>query len=63
MTTAEQDELLVKAQEAEILAESAGDAGSRETWRRIAASYRDMARVLEARSGHSGAYSHWGFVT
>ena len=47
----QQNEHLRKAEEAEAQAETATDPASKETWKRIAVTYRDLARMLETKSG------------
>ena len=49
-SAAQQNELLKKAEEAEALAEATTDAVARDTWKRIAAAYRDLAQIPTAKT-------------
>jgi len=51
MTSIErQNELLRKAEEADALAEAATDPVARETWKRIADAYRNLAQMPTAKT-------------
>ena len=52
MTRIEQEnEHLRKAEEAETQAETTPDPALKETWKRIAVTYRDLAQMLNTKSG------------
>jgi len=51
MTSTEQkDEYRKKAEEAEALAETTDDPAAKETWKRIAKGYRDLAQIPDSSS-------------
>jgi DNA-binding TFAR19-related protein (PDSD5 family) len=49
--TPQQSHHLEKAQEADALAQSIADPTARESWKRIAVAYRDLAQMQAIRSG------------